>query len=211
MLFDLDHFGEFNKQHGHVVGDAVLRSFGSTCRAACGRATSSPVRWRGVRRHPRWRHRRGGTARRRGDPAGSSRRFAWLGSMASRCARPCPRAARPGTGRVDARGAPRSGRCRPPDGGSAGATRWSPPDGPKDPAAGARRASRRRLGFATDAAVATQSGQVARGVTALDELTVELEPGCRAGRRERRRQEHVAAHPPGPAGADVRRRDGPWP
>ena len=29
ILFDLDHFGEFNKQHGHVIGDSVLRSFGS--------------------------------------------------------------------------------------------------------------------------------------------------------------------------------------
>ena len=29
ILFDLDKFGEFNKQHGHTVGDAVLRSFGS--------------------------------------------------------------------------------------------------------------------------------------------------------------------------------------
>ena len=29
ILFDLDHFGAFNKQHGHITGDAVLRSFGS--------------------------------------------------------------------------------------------------------------------------------------------------------------------------------------
>ena len=29
ILFDLDHFGEFNKQHGHIIGDAVLRTFGS--------------------------------------------------------------------------------------------------------------------------------------------------------------------------------------
>lgn len=29
ILFDLDHFGAFNKQHGHVTGDAVLRAFGS--------------------------------------------------------------------------------------------------------------------------------------------------------------------------------------
>ncbi|HEX2141462.1 MAG TPA: sensor domain-containing diguanylate cyclase, partial [Candidatus Limnocylindria bacterium] len=27
ILFDLDHFGDFNKHHGHLVGDHVLRSF----------------------------------------------------------------------------------------------------------------------------------------------------------------------------------------
>jgi diguanylate cyclase (GGDEF)-like protein len=29
ILFDLDHFGAFNKRHGHRIGDAVLRAFGS--------------------------------------------------------------------------------------------------------------------------------------------------------------------------------------
>jgi diguanylate cyclase (GGDEF)-like protein len=29
ILFDLDHFGAFNKRHGHKVGDDVLRTFGS--------------------------------------------------------------------------------------------------------------------------------------------------------------------------------------
>jgi diguanylate cyclase (GGDEF)-like protein len=29
ILFDLDHFGDFNKAHGHQVGDLVLRSFAS--------------------------------------------------------------------------------------------------------------------------------------------------------------------------------------
>lgn len=28
IIFDLDHFGQFNKRHGHAVGDAVLREFG---------------------------------------------------------------------------------------------------------------------------------------------------------------------------------------
>ncbi len=27
IMFDLDHFGEFNRQHGHQVGDEVLRTF----------------------------------------------------------------------------------------------------------------------------------------------------------------------------------------
>jgi len=40
ILFDLDHFGEFNKQHGHIVGDAVLRSFGSIL---SGRLRSSDI------------------------------------------------------------------------------------------------------------------------------------------------------------------------
>ena len=29
IFFDLDHFGSFNKRHGHVTGDAVLRAFGA--------------------------------------------------------------------------------------------------------------------------------------------------------------------------------------
>ena len=29
ILFDLDHFGNFNKKHGHRVGDTVLRTFAS--------------------------------------------------------------------------------------------------------------------------------------------------------------------------------------
>ena len=40
ILFDLDKFGEFNKQHGHTVGDAVLRSFGSIL---SGRLRSSDI------------------------------------------------------------------------------------------------------------------------------------------------------------------------
>jgi diguanylate cyclase (GGDEF)-like protein len=33
ILFDLDHFGAFNKRHGHGIGDTVLRTFGSILRA----------------------------------------------------------------------------------------------------------------------------------------------------------------------------------
>lgn len=40
ILFDLDHFGEFNKRHGHIIGDAVLRSFGSIL---SGRLRSSDI------------------------------------------------------------------------------------------------------------------------------------------------------------------------
>jgi diguanylate cyclase (GGDEF)-like protein len=29
ILFDLDHFGNFNKRHGHTIGDSVLRTFAS--------------------------------------------------------------------------------------------------------------------------------------------------------------------------------------
>jgi diguanylate cyclase (GGDEF)-like protein len=29
IMFDLDQFGQFNKRHGHMTGDAVLRAFGS--------------------------------------------------------------------------------------------------------------------------------------------------------------------------------------
>ena len=32
ILFDLDHFGDFNKRHGHQVGDLVLRSFAGILR-----------------------------------------------------------------------------------------------------------------------------------------------------------------------------------
>ncbi|MGZ6371791.1 MAG: diguanylate cyclase [Candidatus Limnocylindria bacterium] len=33
IMFDLDHFGEFNKQHGHQVGDEVLRTFARVLRS----------------------------------------------------------------------------------------------------------------------------------------------------------------------------------
>lgn len=32
VMFDLDHFGRFNKEHGHLVGDALLRAFGDILR-----------------------------------------------------------------------------------------------------------------------------------------------------------------------------------
>jgi diguanylate cyclase (GGDEF)-like protein len=32
ILFDLDRFGDFNKRHGHRVGDSVLRGFASVLR-----------------------------------------------------------------------------------------------------------------------------------------------------------------------------------
>jgi len=33
IMFDLDHFGEFNRQHGHQVGDEVLRAFAGVLRS----------------------------------------------------------------------------------------------------------------------------------------------------------------------------------
>lgn len=33
VVFDLDHFGAFNKKHGHQVGDAVLRTFADVLRS----------------------------------------------------------------------------------------------------------------------------------------------------------------------------------
>ena len=32
IIFDLDHFGRFNKEHGHAVGDQVIRAFGQILR-----------------------------------------------------------------------------------------------------------------------------------------------------------------------------------
>jgi diguanylate cyclase (GGDEF)-like protein len=32
IMFDLDHFGDFNKQHGHQIGDVVLRTFAGVLR-----------------------------------------------------------------------------------------------------------------------------------------------------------------------------------
>ncbi len=40
IFFDLDHFGSFNKRHGHVTGDAVLRAFGAIL---AGRLRSSDI------------------------------------------------------------------------------------------------------------------------------------------------------------------------
>jgi diguanylate cyclase (GGDEF)-like protein len=33
IMFDLDHFGDFNNRHGHLAGDAMLRLFGEILRA----------------------------------------------------------------------------------------------------------------------------------------------------------------------------------
>jgi len=32
ILFDLDQFGAFNKEHGHRIGDSVLQSFAAVLR-----------------------------------------------------------------------------------------------------------------------------------------------------------------------------------
>jgi diguanylate cyclase (GGDEF)-like protein len=46
ILFDLDHFGVVNKQHGHQVGDRVLRLFAETLRARA-RASDLVARYGG--------------------------------------------------------------------------------------------------------------------------------------------------------------------
>ncbi|HEY4227823.1 MAG TPA: diguanylate cyclase [Candidatus Limnocylindrales bacterium] len=46
ILFDLDHFGQVNKQHGHQVGDRVLRLFADTLRSRA-RASDLVARYGG--------------------------------------------------------------------------------------------------------------------------------------------------------------------
>lgn len=46
MLIDIDHFKQFNDQHGHPVGDQLLRDFAQLL-ASCARATDFVVRYGG--------------------------------------------------------------------------------------------------------------------------------------------------------------------
>ena len=46
ILFDLDHFGLFNKEHGHQVGDDVLRRFADVLRSRA-RASDLVARYGG--------------------------------------------------------------------------------------------------------------------------------------------------------------------
>lgn len=46
IMFDLDHFGRFNQDHGHQAGDAVLRSFSQILTARC-RASDLVARYGG--------------------------------------------------------------------------------------------------------------------------------------------------------------------
>ncbi len=46
IMFDLDHFGRFNNEHGHQAGDAVLRTFGAILTARC-RASDLVARYGG--------------------------------------------------------------------------------------------------------------------------------------------------------------------
>ncbi len=70
ILFDLDHFGTFNKLHGVQVGDQALRVFAHAMRERLASDRSRrPLRRRGVRRRHRWRRPRRCRHPGRGDPA----------------------------------------------------------------------------------------------------------------------------------------------
>ena len=183
ILFDLDHFGAFNKQHGHIIGDAVLRSFGSIL---SGRLRSSDIvaRFGGEEfvaildgATVEEAHRVADEIRRELESTrvtgadGESLRA----TVSAGCA-----SLGPSVSTLEALLESPTSACRWPS--VAGATRWSPPDGRPRPASGGGPANSRRprrLGFATDAAHRdTRPDQaVPGGVTALDDLTVELEPG----------------------------------
>jgi diguanylate cyclase (GGDEF)-like protein len=46
IMFDLDHFGDFNRRHGHLAGDAALRAFGEILRN-CMRSADVVARYGG--------------------------------------------------------------------------------------------------------------------------------------------------------------------
>jgi diguanylate cyclase (GGDEF)-like protein len=46
IMLDLDHFGDFNRQHGHLAGDALLRAFGEILRE-CLRSADIVARYGG--------------------------------------------------------------------------------------------------------------------------------------------------------------------
>lgn len=47
VFFDLDHFGEFNKQYGHVVGDRVISTFAKMVETSVGGTSDLLVRYGG--------------------------------------------------------------------------------------------------------------------------------------------------------------------
>ena len=94
ILFDLDHFGLFNKRHGHGVGDSVLRAFGGILTRRLRSTTSSPnsaarSSWP-CSMGPAWRRHSGSPTR----SGASSNSCASRAPTASACRPPCPRDAR---------------------------------------------------------------------------------------------------------------------